>query len=361
MDERERDPNSARSRYAGYNAHSSSRPQGQPPFPQQYNDWQPPPPLPKKRKDGDHETLRGVLVALLIILIFVALIIGVIWLCGGFSGDGKKDPEPAPDPTPAVVSDGSVSVHFIDVGQADCILIECADGAIMIDAGDNDDSQKIAAYLNDHGVRRLNYVIGTHAHADHMGGMDDVILQYRVDELIVPTKSSDTKFYKDVLNAAASKNVPVRTAAEGEKLSFPSGSVEIVDDGMDSGDDMNNNSYVMKFTYGETVFLFTGDAGTAYEREMLAKGEDLDADVLKVGHHGSRTSSCAEFLAEVTPEYAVIQVGRNNSYGHPSSQTLDRLKRVGAEVYRNDELGDIVVTTDGKSISITYDKEDTER
>ena len=343
MGERNREVSPAASRYAGYNARSSSRPQGYAP---------PPPPGDGRGGRGkrDKETLRGVLVALLII-------VGIILLCGGFGAGGEGGSgggSGSGNSVTAPIEDG-VKVHFIDVGQADSILIECTDGAIMIDAGENEDSQKIAAYLNERGIERLDYVIGSHAHEDHMGGMDDVILCYEVDELIIPTKASDSKFYKDVLAAAESRNVPVRTASAGETLSFPTGKLEVVDDGSETAGDMNNNSYILKFTYGETTFLFTGDAESKYEREALANGADVDVDVLKVGHHGSRTSTCDEFIAATTPEYAVIQVGRNNRYGHPSSETVSRLERAGAGVFRTDELGDIVVTTDGRSISVTCD------
>ena len=312
------------------------------------------------RYEADGETFRGTLVGLLIVLVFVAIIAGAIWLCGGFDGESTVEPEPTD-----AIENGTARVHFIDVGQGDCVLIECEDGAIMIDGGSNDDSQKIAAYLNEHGIEHLNCVIGTHAHADHMGGLDDVILQYDVDELIIPTKPVDMNFYKDVVKAAEKKNIPAHTAKPGDVIKISGGTLEVLDDGIDTDPDtddrsaiMNNNSYVMKFTYGETTFLFTGDAEADYEREMLAKGENVDADVLKVGHHGSSDSCSAEFIAAVTPEYAVIQVGRDNSYGHPSKNTVSRLVRAGVGVYRNDEFGDVVVTTDGKKISITYDKQD---
>lgn len=307
------------------------------------------------RYEADGETLKATLIALAIILVFVAALAGIIWLCGGFDGEGES----ASVVTPAESS--AVNVHFIDVGNADCALIECADGAILIDAGEYDDFQKIAAYLNERGIERLNYVIATHAHGDHMGAMDDVILKYKVDQLIIPTKSVDEKFYNDVIGAARRRSVPMRVAAPGETLAFPTGRLEVIDDGSDvsvdesESEELNNNSYILKFTYGDTAFLFTGDAESRYEREMIANGRDLDADVLKVSHHGSNDATCDDFLKAVTPEYAVIPVGRDNSYGHPSKKTVSRLERAGAKVYRTDELGDVVVTTDGKKISITRD------
>ena len=311
------------------------------------------------RYAADGDTLKGTLLGLAIVIAFVAAIAGVIWLCGGFGGGegegGSGGSIASPD------EGGAVSVHFIDVGNADCALIECADGAILIDAGEYDDFQKIAAYLNERGVERLNYVIATHAHGDHMGAMDDVILKYKVDELIIPTKAVNEKFYNDVIKAARNRGVLYRTAAPGETLAFPTGKLVVLDDGCDTSvdesesEELNNNSYVLKFTYGETSFLFTGDAERKYENEMLDKGEDVDADVLKVSHHGSNDATCNDFIKAVTPKYAVIPVGRDNSYGHPSKKTVSRLTNAGAEVYRTDELGDIVVTTDGKNISVTCD------
>ncbi len=310
------------------------------------------------RYAADGDTLKGTLLGLAIVIAFVAVIAGIIWLCGGLGGEGESDSGGSVE-TPAAVSD--VKVHFIDVGNADCALIECADGAILIDAGEYDDFQKIAAYLNGRGIERLNYVIATHAHGDHMGAMDDVILKYKVDELIIPTKAVDEKFYNDVISAARSRGVPYRIATPGETPAFPTGTLEVLDDGSDTSvdesksEELNNNSYVLKFTYGKTSFLFTGDAERKYELEMLGKGEDLDADVLKVSHHGSNDATCNDFIKAVTPKYAVIPVGRDNSYGHPSKKTVSRLQNAGAKVYRTDEFGDVVVTTDGKKISITYD------
>ena len=292
---------------------------------------------------------KGTLATIVSILVFILMIIAVLNMLGVFGNDGDKPSAPIPA--------GNARVHFIDVGQADCILIENGSGAVMIDAGKQDDSPKIEAYLMERGIKRLDYVIGTHAHNDHMGGMDEIIEYFSVGEMIAPTKPSESRFYVGVLDAAKKRGVPVRTAAKGEKLDVAGGTLEFIDDGSDTLADMNNSSYVIKFTYGETTFLFMGDAEQDYEREIMLSGADIDADVLKVGHHGSGGSSSDRFISSVSPELAVIQVGIDNDYGHPSQQALDRFLEHGVEVYRTDEVGDVIVTTDGKELSVETTEE----
>ncbi len=242
-----------------------------------------------------------------------------------------------------------LSVHFIDVGQADSILVLLPNGEdMLIDAGQNGDGDDVVAYLTKQGVTDIEYAVGTHPHADHIGGMDDVLKAIPTDILYMPAFSADTKTYKDVLAAAEEKNVPIQTAGAGITVYNSDGlSITMVAPVGDSSDP-NDASAVLLVTYLNRTFLFTGDAEAKSEEEIQG---DIAADVLKVGHHGASTSSTAAFLNRVKPQYAVISVGKGNSYGHPTDQTLSRLSAIGAAIFRTDEEGTIVFTSDGDSLS----------
>lgn len=242
-----------------------------------------------------------------------------------------------------------LSVHFIDVGQADSILVLLPNGEdMLIDAGQNGDGDDVTAYLEKQGVIDIEYAIGTHPHADHIGGMDDVLRAFPTDVLYMPSLSADTKTYKDVLSAAEEKNVPIQTAAAGVTVYDSDGlSITMVAPVGDSSDP-NDASAVLLVTYLNRAFLFTGDAEEKSEAEIEG---NIEADVLKVGHHGASTSSSEVFLSRINPQYAVISVGEGNSYGHPTDQTLSRLAAIGATVLRTDEEGTIVFTSDGDSLS----------
>jgi len=242
-----------------------------------------------------------------------------------------------------------LSVHFIDVGQADCILLLLPNGEdMLIDAGKNSDGDIITAYLKALGVTDIEYAVGTHPHADHIGGMDDVLRAFPTDVLYMPALSADTKTYKDVLAAAEEKNVPIQTAAAGVTVYNADGLSITMVAPSEENTDANNASAVLLVTYLNRTFLFTGDAEK--ESEALVQG-DIAADVLKVGHHGSTTSSSEAFLNRIMPQYAVISVGNGNSYGHPAEKTLLRLAAIGARVLRTDKDGTIIFTTDGDSLS----------
>lgn len=253
----------------------------------------------------------------------------------------------------------NLKVTYMDVGQADSILIQIPNGkSILIDAGNNEDSEMIISYLRKQGIRRLDIVIGTHPHEDHVGSLDKVIQTFEVGEIIMPKVTTNTQTFKEVLTAIQDKGLKIKEAKAGLKLELgstgvesPQISAELLAPRSNHYEDMNNYSAVLRLAYGQNIFLFTGDAENVAEDEMLASSSNLKADVLKVGHHGSNSSTTSEFLNKVSPKYAVFSVGKDNTYGHPTPSTLNRLTKSGVEVYRTDELGTIIAESDGTEIT----------
>lgn len=251
-----------------------------------------------------------------------------------------------------------LTVHIIDVGQADCILIKSPSGKnMLIDAGNNEDEENIKKYLKNQKVSKIDYLIGTHPHEDHIGSIDGVIKSFDILNFYMPKVSTTTKTFKDVLEAAKTKQLTINTAKYGVKFDMGDGVfANMLAPIEKSYDDLNNYSAVIKLTFGKISFLFTGDAGNESEQQMLSLKEDLKADVLKVGHHGSSTSTSEQFLDAVSPKYAVISVGAQNDYNHPSKSTLDKLNKRGIKIFRTDKDGTIVFSTDGEDVKIEKEK-----
>jgi competence protein ComEC len=247
-------------------------------------------------------------------------------------------------------------VSFIDVGQGDSEFIELPNGETMlIDAGTNETGKNVVDYIKSLGYTSINYVVGTHPHEDHIGGLDDVIKTFDIGSIYMPKITADTKTFEDVLDAAESKNLMINTAKSGVSIMDTEDlSVKFLAPTLDSYENTNDYSAVVKVVYGDTSYLFTGDAEEFSENLIT---DDVNADVLKVGHHGSSTSTSTEFLKKVSPSSAVISCGKDNSYGHPHSETLQKLADMGTAVYRTDELGTIVSVSDGKTI--TFDTNNT--
>ncbi len=254
------------------------------------------------------------------------------------------------------IQEGKVlKVHFIDVGQADAILIQGPeDENIVIDAGNNSDSELVVNYIKSQGINELKAVVGTHPHEDHIGGLDAVIRSFKVDKVYMPKVVHTTKTFRDVLEAVNDKGVKVATAVKGVTIPLTGMTAEFVGPVVSDYDNLNDHSAVVKLTYGETSFLFQGDAEEVSERDILKSDmkDRLKADVLKVGHHGSSTSTIPEYLEAVNPKYAVIMAGKGNDYGHPHKETMERLENKDIAIYRTDEQGTIIAESDGKSISV---------
>lgn len=252
--------------------------------------------------------------------------------------------------------DGSLSVHFIDVGQGDCIYINQGEYNMLIDAGNNEDGEKLVSYLKSLNVNGFDYVIGTHPHEDHIGGMDDIINNFEIENYYMPDKLSTTKTFEDVLDALDAKGLSYNVPKIDDEFKLGDATFKVIYSGDDTND-INDSSIVLKMTYGDNSFLFTGDATSNVEEIILNK--DIKSDVLKVAHHGSSYSSTTEFLDKVDPKYAIISVGTNNSYNHPASITLQKLSNRDITVYRTDLDGTIIFTSDGTNLSVQTNKTDT--
>lgn len=285
-----------------------------------------------------------------------------------FTGCGQTPESPGSLPVSGVVSEttaqsgqetagvsesGSFTVHFIDVGQADSALVTCDGHSMLIDGGNADDSNLVYSVLQRETEGHLDYVVGTHAHEDHIGGLSGAFEADTADVTFCPVTEYDSKAFRNFKTRADERGGGITIPAVGDTFTLGEASVTVV--AVNSvPEDTNNTSIVIRIVYGDTSFLFTGDAEQETEEKILESGQDIESTVLKVGHHGSSTSTSQAFLDAVSPTYAVISCGKDNSYGHPHSETLAKLASAGVGVLRTDELGDIYCTSDGTEVTFSY-------
>ncbi|HPR40538.1 MAG TPA: ComEC/Rec2 family competence protein [Oscillospiraceae bacterium] len=257
--------------------------------------------------------------------------------------------------------EGAAEVHFLDTGQSDCILILTEEDTVLIDAGTSDKSGVITDYLEEQGVETIDLLIATHPHADHIGAMADVLQDFEVKEFLMPDIPDEfqptTRAWEKLLTAVDEEGCVVTVAEPGQEYSLGGGCVlTVLGPVGEYGDDYNDWSVVTRLICGETSFLFMGDAEKDAETDIMSTGAELDSDVLKVGHHGSSSSSGKDFVEAVSPDDAVILCGAGNDYGHPHAETTDLLESMGVQIYRTDLDGTIVMKTDGETITVSTEK-----
>lgn len=283
----------------------------------------------------------------LIVIFAVLLALVGVKVFNGDTNENKPASLKAPD------NDGQLVVHFLDVGQGDSAFVELPDGQCMlIDASVSSYGDKIVETIEGYGYTEIDYLVATHPHADHIGGMTNVVEGFEIGEVYMPKATSTSKTFEGLLTAISDKGLQIHTAKTGVTIySDDETEIEILAPNSESYEETNNYSAVIKVTCGKNSFLFTGDAEELSENEMLDKCYDkLCADVLKVGHHGSSSSTSDAFLQAVSPKYAVISCGEDNSYGHPHKETISRLNDMGIDYYRTDMNGTVTISCNGNDV-----------
>ncbi len=286
----------------------------------------------------------------------LALILALMLLfsvgCGGNS-ETASAPTATPTATAIVSANDGLEVYFIDVGQADSILVVQGESTMLIDGGNVADGPDVVRFIKNKGISTLDVVVNTHAHEDHAGGLATIVDEFTVKKIYAPVNSYNSVCFSEFVDAAG-RQCGITLCKKGMNWNIGNAKVSVFWPQDAASQDTNNTSIVLKLVYGNISYLFTGDAEQTAESAMVNAGCDLKADILKVGHHGSSTSSSYLFLRTVLPQVAIISVGEGNSYGHPEKVVLDRYAQAEIKVYRTDEVGTICVSTDGKTIKTTY-------
>jgi len=305
----------------------------------------------KRKKQYSKKKIYSIVItAIVLIAALIAYLIGGGALSDLIGGGYQR---------PVTTVEGSLEVHFIDVGQADSILVRSENANMLIDTGDLDDecTSKIIGYLDGFGISKLDYLVLTHPDADHIGGAPEIINEFNVVKCIMPDFSKDTQIFTNTLSALDEKDVEVIEAVPNYEFTVGEAECRILAP-LEEYKDANDMSAVIQLYFGSKSILFTGDAEAESEADMVKKytSEDLKADVLKVGHHGSSTSTTQAFIDLVNPEYAVISCGKDNKYGHPHDEIIDLLEKNKITYYRTDISGTVILKTDGKTITVTQEK-----
>lgn len=298
----------------------------------------------KRRKSINSKAVTGIVILIILVVSFI----GSYFVKDGF---GDKLYNDAGLRDTSFGDNSTMYVSFIDVGQGNCTLVTCGDSAILVDSGEAGEAQNVINYIKNRNIDKLDCVVATHPHSDHIGGMAQILTEFEIKDVIMPEIPEDivptTKIYEKFLNAVAENAENVIAAESGMTYSYGEMKLEIFAPLKDY-DNLNDMSVISRISYGETSVMFTGDATTAVEKDLLKKKIDYSADILNVGHHGSKTSSSEQWLKAVSPEYAVICCGKGNDYGHPHSVVTERLEKFGIAFYRTDIDGTVIFASDSR-------------
>jgi competence protein ComEC len=291
-------------------------------------------------------------------LVTTILLICCLALIGCVTGIGADQQG---NPVSQINELGQLTVSFIDVGQGDSILIQTSLGqSMLIDGGERNQGEKLVEYLQKQGIDQIDVMVGTHPHSDHIGGLIAVLENFQVEKIYLPKVTHSSSTFKDLLTAIKNQGLKINTAQAGAAIPIEGVDASFIAPVRDRYDSLNNYSAVVKLVYGNISFLFCGDAEEESEQDILSSSRgDLKCQVLKVGHHGSSTSTSDPFLNAVKPQYAIIMCGAGNDYGHPHQEIIEKLKQAGATIYRSDENGNIVFSSDGNSLKVENEKAST--
>lgn len=294
--------------------------------------------MAKKKKK--QKLPKGISILLIVLAIFYSI----------YEKDIDKSFGLPTNETTAKEMSNNLNITYLDVGQADSILIQNEGHNMLIDAGNNEDGPLLVQYFKEQNITKFDYLIATHPHEDHIGGMDDIINNFDIEKIYMPDVTTTTKTFLDVLDAIEKKNMTFNIPKINQTFTLGHTLFQVIYTRNDQKN-LNNTSIVLKASFKTTSYLFTGDATSDVEKKILNK--NIQATVLKVGHHGSKYSTTTDFLNKVNPKYAIISVGKNNSYNHPNQQTIKKLEQNNIEIHRTDQEGSIFLESDGKNIKIT--------
>lgn len=300
------------------------------------------------RKRRNTKVQRAIATAIALIIVGIAGILGTNEDFVNTVSDTGEQTNSQNEQQIEFVAQEDLLIDFIDVGQADSILVRNQDKVMLIDAGTNEAGETVVNYLENLGITKIDYLIGTHPHEDHIGGLDDVINNFDIGQIYMPKIETTTKTFEDVLEAIENKKLTVTAPNKGDKIELGQAVGEFMTEPILDEDNLNVSSLVLRLEFGNTSYLFMGDAEEENEETIRWP----KTDVLKVGHHGSSTSSSESFLEQVQPKYAIIMAGKDNSYGLPTQETINKLSNIGSEIYRTDEDRTIQMTSDGNTIEI---------